>query len=205
MNGDTDSNFNNNNNISSSTFPNLKKIKFINDVRIHNEIQNNRRILVFDLREPKEFQNNCLPNSLNIPYSDYEFNFFKNFTEKVSNFEFKSEESELKEMIKRYKRFYITIIFDEKKYHRKEILNFKEEDFKKEESLYKAILLYNSLVGNKVREIGIFIKGFEKLKEKFWFILKDKCDTFEMRQYDFIVILYVLFLFNFKKIFYFNY
>ena len=161
---------------------NLQKVQFINGVKIHNEIQNNRKILVFDLRCQKEFSEKSLPNSLNIPYNQYPKSFFENFSENILNFALENIEDDLKEMIMRYKRFYITIIFHEKKFQRKEILNLSEEKFKEEDALYKALLLYNSLTSNKVREIGIFIKGFEKLKGKFWFILKDGMERFELRK-----------------------
>ena len=161
---------------------NLKKVQFINEVKIHNEIQNHKKILIFDLRSQKEFSESSLPYSLNIPFKDYSENFFKNFSKNILNFQLNGKEDDLKEMILKYKRFYIAIIFDRKKFHRKEILNFSEEKFKEEESLYKALLLYNSLTSNKVREIGLFIKGYEKLKSKFWFILKGGIESFEIKK-----------------------
>ncbi len=153
-----------------SLFPNIKKFNFINEIKIFNEIQNNKKILIFDLREKVQFLNMSLSNSLNIPFDEKEDEFFKNFIENISPD--LSKDIVIKELLCKFRRFYIAIIFSDQKYHRKDIINYKYQELKSHNSLFKALNLYHSLSSNKVREIGIYLKGFYQIYCKYFFIVK---------------------------------
>ena len=149
----------------------LNNVNFIHEVKIYNEIQNHKKILIFDLRKREIFKNSNLIYSINIPYDEYDKQFFIKFEEcKYSKL---TKNLDLKEMIFRYKRYYIVIVMSEEKIARKKILNFVETfDKEEKEIISKSLLLYKSLVEERVRELGLFNLGFKKFVDHYRFIVR---------------------------------
>jgi hypothetical protein len=150
---------------------NLITTNFIHEVKIYNELQNHQKILIFDLREKEHFQQSSLKFSLSLPHPDYPADFFANFDEiKYSEL---SEKDELKSIIKSYKRYYIVIIMSELKIKRKKILSYHKlgDHFIDKEAIRKSLLLYQKLVLNKVREIGLYNMGFKSFADNYYFII----------------------------------
>lgn len=160
-------------------FPNIKKFNFINETKIFNEIQNNKRILVLDLRPKKSFINFSLPNSVNLPYDEYSDEFFQKFINNITPD--LSDDPFIKDMLKKFRRFYIAIIFSDEKFHRKDVINYDNDKIKSLNHLYKALSLYSSLTTNKVREIGIDQKGFSCINSKYWFLVRNNLNDPEIR------------------------
>ncbi len=150
-------------------FPDMKKFNFINETKIFNEIQNNKKILIIDLREKSHYENMSLPFSLNLPYDKNPEDFYSNFTNYITPD--LTEDQMIKEMLYRYKRFYIAIIFSEEKFNRKDIIDWDVEKIKSFDSLNKALSMYYSFTSNRVREIGVCLKGFKRIYEKYSFII----------------------------------
>jgi len=150
-------------------FSNLKKFNFINETKIYNEIQNNKKILIIDLRKDSDFKKMYMPFSLNLPYDQNSEKFYENFINNINPD--LSQDDIIKEMLYRFKRYYIAIIFSEEKFQRKEIINYDIQKIKTFDNLYKALCLYQSLISNKVREIGICLKGFKRIYEKYSFMI----------------------------------
>jgi hypothetical protein len=55
---------------------------FIHEVKVYNEIQNEKKILLFDLRKKEDYNKCHLDFSINIPYNEYDEDFFKLFDSK---------------------------------------------------------------------------------------------------------------------------
>ncbi len=146
----------------------LNEINFIHEVKIFNELQNHKRILILDIRTSDEFKNTHLEYAINIPYNLNEETFIfdeKRFADYADN-----EESRM--MVERFRRYYIVIVMSEEKIKRKVIMkyfNLKEDLIK--EKIRKSINLYHSLYKRKVREIGLFNLGFRKFADHYAFII----------------------------------
>ena len=154
-----------------SFMQNIRKFHFINETKIFNEIQNNKKILVFDLRSKSDYSKTSLPNSVNLPFDEKPIEFFENFISNISTD--LSEDQSVKDMLCKFRRFYIAIVFSEEKFHRKEIINYDAERLRSNEALFKALCLYYSLSANKVREMGIHLKGFSSISNKYFFIVRN--------------------------------
>jgi hypothetical protein len=148
----------------------LKSIFFIHEVKIFNEIQNKKKIIIFDLRKRDEYNKCFLEGSINIPYNEYDYEFFETFNE--STISGMTSNTNLKEKILRYKRYFIAIIMSEKKIKRKDILELNSTD-DEAERIKKCLLFYKSLIRNKVREIGLFNKGFERISKDYYFLVNN--------------------------------
>jgi hypothetical protein len=149
----------------------LSKINFIHEVKIYNELQNHKKILIFDLRPKESYQNSHVHFALNIPHNEHDSLIYSNFNEdtysELTDFE------EIRAMIKSYKRYYIVIITSDNKIKRKTILNFfKQKEGTEKDIIRKSLLLYQCLVEkNKIREIGLFNMGFNKFSDHYYFIV----------------------------------
>jgi rhodanese-related sulfurtransferase len=154
-----------------SVLQNIKKFNFINETKIFNEIQNNNKILVFDLRSKSDYEKMSLPDSVNLPFDEKPHEFFENFIGNISPE--LSDDTAVKDMLCKFRRFYIAIIFSEENFHRKEIINYEAGKLRSHEALYKALCLYHSLSTNKVREMGIYLKGFNAIFDKYFFIVRN--------------------------------
>jgi hypothetical protein len=149
----------------------LMNINFIHEVKIFNEIQNNKRILIFDLRKKEEFKKCKLSFSLNIPFNEYSPSDFEKLD--IDFLSQKAEDMDVKDMIKKFRRFYIVIIMSEEKIERKKIFNPKELHSDKEhmDIVQKSLLLYFALTKSKVRELGLYNLGFKKFEKHYSFMV----------------------------------
>jgi len=152
----------------------LQSINFIHEVKIFNEIQNNKKILIFDFRKKEDFIRFKLDNSLNLPYDEYDKDVFKVFHQNKLIEIAKNEE--LKDMLKKYKRFYIVIIMSEVKISMRNIYEYKSCELEEKEIILKCLSFYKSLVKNRVRELGLFNLGFKNFLEHYDFmVMKNNC------------------------------
>jgi hypothetical protein len=156
----------------------LKNLKFINEVKIFNEIQNSKKIIIFDLRSKEEFISHHLELSVNITYNENNFDFFENISKGNLDSKFNNVCEEISKRLKNYKRYFVAILMSEKKIKKTKIQNFDFNDLddSDKEKIIKSLLFYKSLVSNGVRELGIFSYGMEKIMLHYDFLLnyKDK-------------------------------
>jgi hypothetical protein len=151
----------------------LEKVHMIHDVKIFNELQNQKKIIIFDLRNRDEYNNCYLDESVNLPFDEYPEQFFDNFDEKIISE--KVYQNDLKNKVLRFKRYYIAIILSENKISRKEILSMESSHLEK---INKSLLLYNCLINKKVREIGLYNKGFDRICQHYNFLINNiSCDS----------------------------
>jgi CRISPR/Cas system CSM-associated protein Csm2 small subunit len=163
------------NNIIDESF--LERMYFIHDVKIFNEMQNQKKILIIDLRSRDEFNKCHLGESINIPYNEHGEDFFKTFDENIISE--MTNENELRNKILRFKRFYIAIITSEKKINRRDILKMNGTGDELERTT-KSLLLYKSFLNKKIREIGLYNKGFERISNHYYFLVENLyCETIE--------------------------
>ena len=147
----------------------LLDINFIHEVKIFNEIQNNKKILIFDLRKREDYLNSNLKFSINLPYDEHSHEIYKNFDEEIlCTF---TQDSEVKEMLRKFRRFYIVIIMSEVKIPRKRILKYTECIDDEKCIVSKSMLLYEALTRRKVRDLGLFNLGFRIFREHYEFIV----------------------------------
>jgi hypothetical protein len=152
----------------------LNRINFIHEVKIYNELQNHHKILIFDLRDRDLFTNSHICYALNIPQNEHSVDFYTN-PEIESHSAFTTSD-ELKSILKSYKRYYIVIIMSEQKIKRKHILSYHSRDESPEKDIIrKSLLLYEILVRNKVREIGLYNMGFSRFAAHYYFIITRGC------------------------------
>jgi hypothetical protein len=156
----------------------LKNLKFINEVKIFNEIQNSKKIIIFDLRSKEEFTSHYLELSLNIAYNENNPEFFENICKGNLDLKFSNVCEEISKRLKTYKRYFIAILMSEKKIKKAKVqkLDFSDLEANDKEKIIKSLLFYRSLVSNGVRELGIFCYGMEKIVQHYNFLLnyKDK-------------------------------
>jgi len=155
----------------------LKSLKLINEVKIFNEIQNYKKLIIIDFRKREDFNINHIENSINIPFNEYDFQFFETIDDQkmcyICNNFVRCEN--LKSMLKRYKRHYIVLIISQEKIKRKTIeaigtgkkLNSEEE----KDQIIKSLLFYKALQKNRVYEMGMFNLGFKKITKYFDFLV----------------------------------
>lgn len=147
----------------------LLNINFIHEVKIFNEIQNNKKILIFDFRTKEDYNRTSLYYSINIPYNEHDKNNLKVFN--VDKMMELASKEEIKEMVRKYKRYYIVIIMSEKKIARKKILKHENSEDIERDIIIKTLLFYKALVNNRVRELGLFNLGFSKFVDHYEFIV----------------------------------
>lgn len=148
----------------------LSSINYINESKIYNEFQNNKKIIIFDLRKKEDFEKYHLDCSINLPYDILDLGFFQSIDEnKLSGY---ATSDEMKANLKKYKRFYIAIILSQTKVKRKIIneLNTMEENDEKD-LIMKGLTLYKTLVKNRIRELGFFNIGFENFLAHYYFLV----------------------------------
>lgn len=156
----------------------LYNIKYIHEVRIFNEIQNNKKILIFDFRTKDEYFKSKLGLSINIPYDEHNYDFYENFNDKkvACLIEQYTGCSDVKLRLKSFKRYFIVLLMSENKIKRKTIetcsssLNCNPDSVEKEK-IIKTLLFYKALVSNGVREIGLFNLGINKLISEYSFMM----------------------------------
>lgn len=160
-------------------------INFINQPKLFNEIINNQgEILIFDFRSAEDFKENHYKKySINLPYNNKNITF--DFCNNYQTCEWAHFSPENKKVLNRIKRFYILVVSTNEyiskdyliniylKVHRQESLN------ECELACFKALLFYNMLVKNKIRELGFYINSYDKFLKDFNFItLFNKVDKY---------------------------
>jgi hypothetical protein len=150
----------------------LSSIHFINEVKVYNEVQNEKKVLIFDLRKKTDYEKCHLDFSINIPYNEYDEDFMKIFNLKkikiIQDTICTSEE--LKEMISRYKRYFIVIIMSHEKINKTNINSVLNGNQENKEIITKSLLFYKALISNRVRELGLYNKGFVKFYNNYFFL-----------------------------------
>jgi hypothetical protein len=156
----------------------LNNIKYIHEVRIFNEIQNNKKILIFDFRRKDEYFKTNLGLSLNIPYDEHTYDFYQNFNEKkvATLVEQYTGCHEVKQRLRSFKRYFIVLLMSENRIKRKTIESCSSSgddsvDPVEKEKIIKTLLFYKALVSNGVREIGVFNLGINKLTSEYGFMM----------------------------------
>jgi hypothetical protein len=145
-------------------------ITFIHDTKVFNEIQNDKKILIFDLRKKDEYEINHLENSINIPYNEYELTFFSAVNEKLLSQ--LADNKEMKNNILRLRRFYIVILISQTKISKKTIIRRKSNCWEESDIISKSLVFYSNLQKAKVREMGLYNHGFEKINKHYFFLTK---------------------------------
>lgn len=152
----------------------IDKLNYINEVKIFNEIQNS--IIVFDFRKKEEFELSFISNSsINFPFNETPLDFLSTYD--INKWSTMTTSNELRDKILRIKRYYIVIIMSSQKIKQKTINSInKIKTIRKESELqaYTSILFYQTLLENKVREIGVLSVGFLKFIESYPFLLANK-------------------------------
>ena len=146
----------------------FKKVNFINETKIFNELQNSKKILIFDFRPKAEFLYKHFENSLNLPIDEIDVDCLMKFDE--NELKKYTDDNYIKSLVSKYKRLFIGFICSSEKIKRKSFLS---PDLSKNENLQigKILTFYKTLISNKIREIGLYIKGFNKIENSFNYIL----------------------------------
>jgi hypothetical protein len=155
----------------------MSSINFIHEVKIFNEFQNDKKILIFDFRSREEYENRHMDSSVNIPIEEYSQDFFSCLDEQKITLiaDTCTKDPEVKEMVKRYKRFFIVIIMSEDKINRKTIQEFESvSDEKERDVINKSLLFYKALIKNRVRELGLYNMGFKNFSDNYHFMTSGK-------------------------------
>lgn len=147
----------------------LKKVNFVNENKIFNELQNSRKILIFDFRSRIEFKESHCENSINIPHDEVEIENLLNMNENYL-YTFTNGDPYLQTLLSKYKRLFIAIVCSQQKIPRKNFLSKEQSKTNEDLLIAKVLLLYRSLINNKIREIGIYIKGYTLFEESYSFL-----------------------------------
>ena len=79
----------------------FKSINFIDETKIFNELQNNKKILIFDFRPKSLFKQNHLENSINLPIDEIEVESLNEFDDQsLTKY---TEDNVCKSLIYKYK------------------------------------------------------------------------------------------------------
>ena len=153
----------------------IKSLHFINEIKIFNEIQNSKEVLIFDFRTVLSFRNAYIPHSLNIPYNSFELDFFQNYNiEKLLEL---TENPLTCKMVEKYKRHYIIILISNEFIRKKHIYDIIANNICEDDSLYeliiKPLVFFETLIKNKVREIGVYNKGFQSFNTAYQFMVQE--------------------------------
>ena len=152
----------------------LNCIRYIHEVRIFNEIQNSKKILIFDFRNREEYFMQNLGLSLNIPFDEHDFEFYQALDDKkIAVLDKYTDCCEVKQRLKSFKRYFIVLLMSETRIKRKTIENClsEETDSLERDKIIKTLLFYKALVKQGVREIGIFNLGINKLASEYGFMI----------------------------------
>ena len=141
----------------------FKTLNYIDETKIFNELQNNKKILIFDFRSRIEYEQSHLENSLNIPIDEIDVERLNSFDENFLVM-FSGENDKL-HLIQKYKRLFIAIVLSQNKIKRKSFIQPNGNI----EELYigKILTFYQTLKNNKIRELGLFKKGFNVIQKSY--------------------------------------
>ena len=124
--------------------------------------------MIFDFRPRAEFKLKHFENSLNVPIDEIDVECLMNYNE--TELQLYTDENNVKLLVSKYKRLFIGFVCSSEKIKRKSFLC---PDIDKNKSLRigKILTFYKTLLSNKIREIGLYIKGFSNIESSFNFIL----------------------------------
>ena len=157
----------------------FNSIKYIHEVKIFNEIQNNKKIIIFDFRNREEYLSNHLDLSLNIPFDEHELDYYETLFDKKLNITDQKyiDSEEVKLRLKNCRRYFIVIIMSEERIKRKAIENCERDqdiNLLTKEKILKTLLFYKSLVIKGVRDIGIYNLGIKELTSQYKFMMHSR-------------------------------
>lgn len=159
----------------------FRNLKYIHEIKIFNEIQNNKKILIFDFRKREEFVASHIELSVNIPHNEYDHDFFESLCDnKIKTLcEDFTECEEVRKRIKNYKRNFVALIMSQEKIKRRTIESCESMEIEQDERdrITKTLLFYKALVCNHVREIGVYNSGMGRFSEHFQFLLWENMKT----------------------------
>ncbi len=149
-------------------------IKMLSQFKIFNEVES-QKILIFDFRTREEFQTGCLLDySINLPYNEIPTELLENSRAIEDKLLEPYADSGTCNRVQKYKRCFVVLIMSEEKIPKKAILEASQVMDNPDESLPQRITIplkfYKNLVNNKVREIGLYNRGFRTLKSNFPFL-----------------------------------
>lgn len=146
-----------------------KNLKIISEGKLFNEIEA-QKALIFDFRTRSEFRSSSLRDiSVNLPHNEISLDFLKK--NNILEGELEAYGSKyIKDKIKKYKRFYIAIIMSEEKINLEYIDNYQIKNNVSDE-ISKPLAFYQTLINNRVRELGLYIYGFNLFRSKFPYLV----------------------------------
>jgi hypothetical protein len=150
-------------------------MKMISEIKLFNELEA-QKIILFDFRPRKVFRESSLYDfSINIPFDEVQDDILDNpqilddrLLEQYAHSDY------LKNCLHKCKRYFLVIIMSDEKINKVDIykyINQLEDGFQISDEIYKPLKLYQNLLHNKVREIGIYTRGFQLFKQHFPFLL----------------------------------
>ncbi len=149
-------------------------IKFLSEFKLYNDLESGK-LIIFDFRKKEQFNLGCLYDySINLPFDEIGEEVLDNpkiIDEKLLAGYAHSEFLEHRAI--KCKRFFIVIIISEEKIYKEAIFkSLSELDIIKDGNIVKPLKLYkNFMLNNKVREIGLYNRGFDLIRCKFPFII----------------------------------
>lgn len=149
--------------------PFQKKLNFITETKIFNELQNNKKIVIFDFRPRKQYEESHCENSINIPIDEIEVDSLSSFNEKAL-MAFNNDEPNRACVLSKYKRLFVAIICSDEKLKKSHFLSPNREDSTQELIIGKILVFYKTLITNKIRELGIYVKGFKLFSSNYNFV-----------------------------------
>jgi len=146
------------------------KLNFLNETKIFNELQNHKKIIIFDFRTRSQFAAYHLENSINLPVDEVSVEDLEKVDENTL-LSYSHNKEEAKPLLSKYKRLFVVLIFPQKQIKKRNFVSPNQEDYEETLRIAKVITFYKTLVTNKIRELGIYIKGFGLLDNSFGFAL----------------------------------
>ena len=142
----------------------ISTIHFLNEPKLFNEILNNSgEILVVDFRRKDLFDKASFSNySISLPFDQEDISDEYCSLYNPKSWEDHAESEDIKKVIKKMRRFFIVLVFSNESSSKDEIKNLlnklkdNTELIDKEKACFKALLFYNMLINNKIRELGCF-------------------------------------------------
>jgi rhodanese-related sulfurtransferase len=147
----------------------LNKLNFLNETKIFNELQNNKKIIVFDLRSRNEYEIYHCENSINVPIEEIEIENISTFNEQFLS-QFTKDDSYKTCLLSKYKRLFVAIVCSQNRIKKSLFLTSTKKDDAEEMFIGKILIFYQSLINNKIREIGLFVKGYKMFHENYNFV-----------------------------------
>lgn len=151
------------------------QMKMISDLKLYNELET-QKIIIFDFRPRTAFEEASIYDfSINLPHDEVDTRFLEdNNILDHKHLEPYAHSDFLKGISHKCRRLFIVIIMSDDKISKEEIYKYIRGTVKESEyvdEILKPLKFYKNLVFSKVREIGLYTKGFNKFKRTFPFLL----------------------------------